>query len=93
MRSKETMKYTIIQDNGTFRVHKVNCQDAQRDIKRGKNHWDNEAANVEGLIHLEKQELYESAGGHGDFELDTDIENEPRSFAEQYFEILPCARI
>jgi len=89
-------KFAIINVGGTFRVHSANCADVSKDWKKVNSFPEEkpditEAENAEAAIEQVKQEFYESAGGTGDYKLDTDMDHEPRSFAEQYFEVLPCA--
>ena len=86
------MKYTIVNSNGTMRVHKTGCKDLVKEINIVNSYWVDKAENTDELIHKAKQEFYEDAGGAGDYEKDLDINNEPRSFAEQHFEVLPCTK-
>lgn len=82
------MKYELACKNALIHVHKAGCKDIAKIFDR----WTNEAVNTAELIEKEKQAFYENAGGTGDYKLDTDLDHEPRSYAEQEFYILPCVK-
>lgn len=91
------MQYHIYLDcYGELKIHKAGCSHIKKDKTREtpmEDIWMQEADSVTEAIALDRQELFESAGGKGDFKTADPIEWEDAiGYARQTYNIIDCAR-